>query len=152
MVLLSSCKASVLFNIQVKMLANKVGSLPFYLNMSISRDYVVLKLVFMPSFQTVLGLFDCSGFSLVVASRAALAGVFRLSSLQWLISLQSTASRGPGFPVLVTHGLSFTAPGPLKHRLHSCGPRDQLLCVWDLPGSGIKTCKSPAPGRWILYH
>ena len=43
--------------------------------MSISRDYVVLKLVFIPLFWAVLGLCGYSGFSLVVATLAAVFGL-----------------------------------------------------------------------------
>ena len=70
-------------------------------------------------------------------------------SLQWLLLLQSTASRCSG-SVVVARGLSSCGSWAPEHRLSSCGTRASLLHgMWDLPGPGLEPMSPALAGGFL---
>lgn len=101
------------------------------------------------------------GLSLVAAV-GGYASLWYLSSLRWLLLLQSTGSRLLGFRV-AAHGLSSYVSKALECRLGNCGSWAYLShSMWNLPEPGIGPVSpamagvflsTVAPGKFkFLFH
>ena len=106
------------------------------------KDVGILNILFMYLFLALLGLHCCAAFSWVAASRGySIAAVHRL-----LVAVA---------PLVAEHRLQACrlhshSSQSLKHELHSCGARAQLLHgMWDLPRPGTE---SMAPDSLLLSH
>ena len=91
----------------------------------------------------VLWVFIAAHGLSLVATSGGYSSLQRVGfSLWWLLLLQSTGSRHPGF--------SSCGSWALERRLSSCGAWAQLLHgMWDLPGAGLEPVSPSLADRFL---